>query len=80
MPRRGLRDANRGAIKQASLLGGRITAFDDDDSEAKERNTLGTIVAGFISRPVIVSFKIERTIRLCFDWVDRRLTRRPTAS
>jgi hypothetical protein len=55
-----LRDANGGAIKQTSLLGGRIIAFDDDYSEAKKRNRL---VAGFISRPAIVSFKIERTIR-----------------
>ena len=60
-------------------VGGRIMAYDDND-EAKERYTLGTIVAGFISRLVIVSFRIETTIWLCFDWVEGRLTRRRTAS
>jgi hypothetical protein len=54
-------------------------AFDDDNNEANKRDTLGTVVAGFISRLVIVSFRIERTILLCFDWVDRRLKRRPTS-
>jgi len=51
-------------------------AFDDDDSEAEARYT----IARFISQLVIVSFKIVTTIWLCFDWVDRRLTRGPSAS
>jgi hypothetical protein len=42
-------------------------AFDDDNNEAKKQDTLGTIVVGFISRLVIVSFKIEKTVWLCFD-------------
>jgi hypothetical protein len=57
-----------------------IMAFDDGNNEAKNRDTLGASVAGFISRLVIVGFRIERIIWLCFDWVGRQLPRRPTAS
>ena len=53
---------------------------DDESDEVEKRDALGKIVAVFISRLVIVSFKIEKTIWLCFDWVDRQFTRRPTAS
>ena len=50
------------------------------DSSARKRDTLGRVVAVFISRLVIVGFTIERTVWLCFDWFDRHLTRRPTTS
>ena len=58
-PRRGLRDTNRGAIKYKPACLGSESSH-SMTTTAGPRN--GSVVAGFISRPVIVSFKIERTI------------------